>query len=676
MLNLQGGIFAGAGVLVGVAAGLVLLALGWMLVRQARSLVALLRQALESPRDIGSGPTSPSATSAAPAPPELSGMLAKLDSAQRLNARQFQLQRSQFELFKRMRGDQDPETLAASILEFVGDRYEAPVGAFYLARPGQRLDLAACYGTGDTEPRAEIRMGQGIVGRAALRRRILVLNDVGEEHLRLDTALGTSAPRTVVVAPFHFAGQVKGVLELGVSGPVEEKDLDFLKLSAESVAMALDSARSRARVHRLLEETRRQAAVLAQQQKDLQATNDQLARSDRYKSEFLANMSHELRTPLNSMLIMSQVLGENRDGRLSRDEVESAVTINKAGRELLMIINDILDMSMVESGKLELHPEPLDPRSLARGIEDLFRPVAERQGLELKLHVDADVPHALVTDRLRVSQILKNLLDNAFKFTERGSIALRVGRPDAKTATALDGDPASWLAFSVEDTGIGMDAETSRRIFEVFQQGDGSIARRYGGSGLGLSISRSLAELLGGDITLRSNPGAGSTFILCLPLLSNAVGTKDATIPDEPPANVDDVTPAEATAAWRGLLAGRRVLLADDDMRTVYGVCDLLDAMGAEVIIAHSAQECGRHVAARPEVDLALINPSLRRTPDGPSCVEEAQLQDRELEGVLLCNDPTEAPYGCDWPVLTKPVQPARLAEICGALQGREQQPA
>jgi len=676
--SIMGVVVADVTMLVAGGVVLVVLAGGVVLARQATGLAALLRELLKERSATVPSAGKPAVTVSSTLP-ELNGMMAKLDSAQRLNARQFQLQRSQFELFKRMRGDQDPRTLAASILEFVGDHYEAPVGAFYLARPGQRLELAASFGAGEEDLRSEFRMGQGVVGRAALRRRILVLNDLEPGHLRMSTGLGASAPRAVIVSPFHFAGQVKGVLELGVSGKVDEKDLDFLKLSAESVAMALDSARSRARVHRLLEETRRQAAVLSQQQKELQATNDQLASSDQYKSEFLANMSHELRTPINSMLIMSQVLAENRDGRLAGSEIEAAETINQAGHELLIIINDILDMSMVESGKLELNPEPVSPRVIASGVEDLLRPVALERQLDFKVVHAAGMPDRIVTDQLRVSQILKNLLGNAIKFTESGSVTLTVGPPDATIAARLASSVDGWLAFSVRDTGIGMDTETRDRVFEVFQQGDGSIARRYGGSGLGLSISRSLAELLGGSIQLVSEKGKGSTFTLCLPL-SGAKFDPAATVPpiaatatatgDQPrnaAAAVGAVTTDELATQWRGALTGRCILLADNDMRAVYAISDLLDAMGARVIIARSATECTEQVRTVSEIDVVLLNPALRESDDGPCCVEEARAGGRGLNGVLLCRDPQDIPYGYEWPVLTKPVRPSRLAEVCRA---------
>ncbi len=286
--------------------------------------------------------------------------------------------------------------------------------------------------------------------------------------------------------------------------------------SAESVAVALDSSCSHVRVQRLLEATRSQAVILARQQRELQATNAELARADRYKSEFLANMSHELRTPLNSMLIMSQVLAENRRGRLAEDEVDAALTINRAGSELLLIINDILDMTRVEAGKLDLQPDRVDPRALVADLDDLFRPVADQRDLVYRVETAADVPDVLVSDPLRLRQILKNLLNNAFKFTERGGVTLAV-RPALPHELPATPAPGTWLAFAVTDTGIGMDEATAARVREPFFQGDSSIGRRYGGSGLGLSICWRLAELLEGCLSVASVPGRGSSFVLALP---------------------------------------------------------------------------------------------------------------------------------------------------------------
>jgi len=587
------------------------------------------------------------------------------------------LEHAQYELAKRMRGDLDPETLAAAVLDYAGDYYDASVGVLYLARPDDSLEPAATFGLApEASPPRAVPLGEGIVGRAAARQRVAVLDDVDETHLDLATGLGRSSPRSVIVAPFLAEDEVKGALELAVAGPVADQDLDFLRSSARSVAMALGSALARARVQRLLKETRRQAEVLAGQRRQLQQKNTELERADRYKNEFLANMSHELRTPLNSMLIMSQVLAENRPGNLSTEQVENALTINKAGSELLLIINDVLDMSRVEAGRLEVHPEPTDLRQVVRGLEDLFRPVAERQGLDLRTTFDSAAPRTAVTDPLRVSQILKNLLDNAFKFTSEGGIELRLCRVDAAGVDGLPGRIADWVAVTVSDTGIGMDVETVGQVFGVFRQGDGSVARRYGGSGLGLSISRSLAKLLGGDIRVTSREGRGSTFTLLLPRgteTTDATAATDATDATgrRPAAALDRQAQigvpsfAAADEAIRddgtGPLAGRRVLLADTDMRSVYELSGLLDGMGAEVGVARSAAAVRERLGTGAPWDLLVVDGRLLVGPDAFDPAAEAT----GARVIVLDGTDTATAADPDRRCLAKPVVAADFHRLC-----------
>ncbi|MCP4574387.1 MAG: GAF domain-containing protein [bacterium] len=580
-------------------------------------------------------------------------------------SRRFGLQYSQFELFKRMHGDLEPATLAAAVLEYVGEYYGGSVGVLYLPRPDDSLEPAATFGLapGATPPRTVIR-GTGIVGRAAERRQVVVLNQVDERHLDLATGLGQSPPRSVIVATFHFAGQVKGALEMAVAGSVADEDLDFLRASSESVAMALDSALARLRERRLLKETRRQAEVLAEQRQQLQQKNAELEQADRYKNEFLANMSHELRTPLNSMLIISQILAENDSGNLASVEVDNALTINQAGNELLLIINDILDMSRVEAGRLEVHPESTDLRQVLRGLEDLFRPAAERKGLTLRATWEAGAPRSVVTDPLRLSQILKNLLNNAFKFTGEGEVHLCLRRADTVRLDHPPDDAANWVAFTVGDTGIGMDTETVERVFGAFQQGDGSIARRYGGSGLGLSISRSLAELLGGEIQVTSRAGQGSEFTLLLPQGESATAevVEDAGNPGcKATGDVETCEPETAVHDCDGSLADRRVLLVDTDMRTVYELSSALDGAGAEVGVTRSAAAAGERLSTRGPWDFLVVDGELLAAADelaaaadaGDTCVIV-------LDGIDA--DPGASP---ERPHLTKPVGQSEFIRLC-----------
>ncbi|HPF69839.1 MAG TPA: ATP-binding protein [Candidatus Krumholzibacteria bacterium] len=562
------------------------------------------------------------------------GVLASLGRARETGEAQLALQRHHIEIAQRLRGDLDPEALAESALAYVLPAIGAQAGTFYLARPGQRLVLAARMGVpAGFDPPRDLRLGQGLLGRLAVRRTMQLVVGQDEDILGLPGAAGTVPAAAILSVPFHLDGRLKGLLLAGWARPEDAREPVFLAQVAESVALALDSAHARVRVSRLLEATRSQAVMLAKQQRELVATNDELARADRCKSEFLANMSHELRTPLNSMLIMSQVLAENREGNLSADQVETALIINRAGSELLLLINDILDMSRVEAGRLELQPETIDLGRLVADVQDLFRPVAERQALALRTTIDADVDRTIISDPLRVSQVLKNLLNNAFKFTERGVVNLVVRRPRADElppATAIE----SCVAFAVTDTGIGMGPETLARVCEPFFQGDSSNARRYGGSGLGLTISMRLTELLGGRLTVRSDLGKGSEFVLALP---TAVAFPEVPVPA--PAAEESPGPSPLDP-WAGRLAGRRVLLADTDMRTVFSVSHVLDNLEARVRIARSADEAFAANASFGPFDLVCLHP--------------AMFAGREAELLRLLEPVDADPPACVW--LGRPV--------------------
>lgn len=601
-------------------------------------------------------------------------MIGRLNEAKLSRDHQYELQQSQFELNVRMRGELDSKTLATAILEFIADYYGAQVGAFYLAKPGKRLVLAAQLGEGDEQwPLRELHEGQGLVGRAAMRRRIEVLHGLPADHLQIQTSLGQSPPRSLIVAPFHLAGQVKGVMELGTANDVTEDALEFLQMSAESIAVTLDSARSRQRVNRLLDETRRQAEALARQQKELRETNEQLARSDRYKNEFLANMSHELRTPLNSMMLMSQVLAENRRQALNADEVEAATTINAAGKDLLTIINDILDLSKVEAGKLELSPHHVDLTELVADLRLLFQPVADGQDLAFRTRVGPSVPDTVFTDGLRLNQILKNLLNNACKFTEKGSVELTVRMPSPAEWPGRQGlSSERWVALAVTDTGIGMSADVLAQVFESFNQGDGSIGRRFGGSGLGLSISQRLTTLLQGHLEVASVEGQGTTITLYLPLtavFTSAEAAQPAVNTEEPPPPPINENPQSLPDL--DFLVDRKVVLADDDMRTIYGLSADLERLGLATKAVRTMPELLDVAVTLNSPSLVVVNPgcgeAANANGDGNqdlqplrAAVDTAQTAIIALVGA---NDTREV-GGAD-AVLSKPVDLAELLQTC-----------
>ncbi|MBK3866109.1 response regulator [Pseudomonas stutzeri] len=475
-------------------------------------------------------------------------------------------------------GEQALSALGQAVLTFLARYIDAAVGALYVMQDGKLQRVAEyAYDPEHIQSGRSLDVGSGLVGQAALERRVMALEDLPANYLKVSSALGDTTPRSVLIVPVEDSGLLNGVIELGFLRPLREQDSELLRRIVPSIGSAIEAARYRQRLQRVLAETqqlneelqvqqeelraaneeleeqsnalRESQAHLEEQQAELEQTNEQLAeqtntlarqrdemdeknqrlneaqlmleqradelqRASRYKSEFLANMSHELRTPLNSSLILAKLLADNPEDNLSDDQVQFARSIYSAGNDLLNLINDILDISKVEAGKLEVHAEVTILSRLVGGMKNLFLPQAMERSLQFSVELADDLPPSLFTDRQRLEQILKNLLANAFKFTEKGSVILYVERRGE-----------DQLAFAVRDTGIGIAHEQQQAIFEAFRQADGTTNRRYGGTGLGLSISRELARLLGGRIEVQSTPGAGSTFTLVLPENYTAVQT-------------------------------------------------------------------------------------------------------------------------------------------------------
>ncbi|RVT95738.1 response regulator [Rhodovarius crocodyli] len=476
--------------------------------------------------------------------------------------RQNWLQDGQVMLARRMSGDQKLDELAHNILAFLSDRLGAQAAAIFVRRNAGFL-RSATFGVPDPAAlpeRADIE--GGLLAEAIRERRSFVLENVPGDHMRIGTGLGQSQPSRLLIAPLFLDEEVIGVVELGFLGAIHPDAEAFLTQISRATGLALRSAKYRARLQDLLEETRKQADELQQQTEELKVSNEELEQqgrslkesqielerqqseleqtnvqleeqtrqlevqkddlehaqaalraqardleqASRYKSEFVANMSHELRTPLNSLLILARLLSDNRGGNLTEEQIKYARTIEGSGNDLLLLINDILDISKIEAGKLELQPSR---ERIAPTIEKLaatFRALAAEKGIAMRTEIAADAPVEIDTDIQRLEQVLKNFLSNAVKFTERGEVRLAVSRR-----------PKGQLAFTVRDTGIGIPADQQQVIFEAFRQADGTINRRFGGTGLGLSISRELARLLGGHIEVESVPGQGSAFTLCVP---------------------------------------------------------------------------------------------------------------------------------------------------------------
>lgn len=464
-------------------------------------------------------------------------------------------------------GEHRIETLGQNILKFFADYLDAHAGAFFTREEGT-YKLSALYGVPENNdvPKG-FKAGDGLLGQSAQDKNAFIVRDVPGGYLKVGSALGNGAPRNLVIATGMADDIVEAVFELGFIHDFDELSLELLQRASETIGIAVKSANYRASLQNFLEETQRQAeelqaqseelrvsneeleeqsralkesqSRLEQQQAELEQTNAQLEeqaqqlevqrddlaeaqnitkqkaqeleQASRYKSDFLANMSHELRTPLNSSLILAKLLADNPNGNLTEEQVRHAQTIQSSGNDLLTLINDILDLSKIEAGHMEINPESISMKRMAEEIGRVFQPIAHQKNISFSVNIHADCPDMITTDRLRLEQVLKNLLSNAFKFTEKGSVELGI---------ACAGNEK--ISFAVKDSGIGIAPEHQKAIFEAFRQADGTISRKYGGTGLGLSISRQLARLLGGSIGLESTQGEGSVFTLTIPATYSA----------------------------------------------------------------------------------------------------------------------------------------------------------
>ncbi|WP_428313117.1 response regulator [Hydrocarboniphaga sp.] len=574
----------------------------------------------------------------------------------------------------RIQGEQRLDVLGNNVLEFLGAYLGAQVGAIYITEGG-RFRRFAGYAVPGGADHDELRPGDGLLGQAAKEQRALHVTDVPDGYLEVASSTGRSRSRELLLAPATIDGAVQAVLELGFFRKITPIDRELMERLSESLGVAVRSAKDRSRLEELLEETQRQAEELQAQQEELRVSNEELEeqgsalkqsqtqleaqqaeleqtnsqleeqmqlledqrdhlsraqqtltekaqeleRSNQYKSEFLANMSHELRTPLNSTLILAGLLADNKSGNLTDQQVKFAQTIFSAGNDLLALINDILDLSKIESGKVEVSPEQVLVVRAVDTLQKSFEPVAQQKKLKLLVEIAEGTPAYLQTDAQRLGQILKNLLSNALKFTEKGEVSLKVFQPSD-----------SSLSFAVRDTGIGISEHQQDIIFEAFRQADGSTHRKYGGTGLGLSISRDLARLLGGDIVVYSTPGEGSVFTLTLPLVyvgrieaSATPGEAPTLAPAQPAtAPVPALAPAPTASGAAKLRPApveddrdqlhsdtRLILAIEDDTRFSTILRDLVHEMGFQFIAAHSANEGLAAVASyRPSAILLDIN--------------------------------------------------------------------
>jgi CheY-like chemotaxis protein/signal transduction histidine kinase/CHASE3 domain sensor protein len=558
------------------------------------------------------------------------------------------LQSGQVGLSSAIIGDQRLEQLGSSILEFLAKYAGAVAGAIFVGG-GKTYQRASAYGVPeDADVMKQFRPREGLLGQAAAEGRPVFIDDIPDGYLAFGSALGQDKPKHLLISPASIDGNVNAVIELGFLQPIDERVRALLEEASVSIATAVRSAHYRTELQNLLEETQRQSeelqvqgeelrvsneeleeqsralkesqARLEQQQAELEQTNSQLEeqaqqleaqrddlerangsiqlkareveQASRYKSDFLANMSHELRTPLNSSLILAKLLADNPGENLTEEQVKYAQTIQSSGNDLLNLINDILDLSKIEAGHVDIRPEPVMVERLAANIRQLFEPIAQSKQLQFDVDIAPECPPVITTDLQRLEQVLKNLLSNAFKFTEKGKVGLAIRR-------AADGQ----ITFSVSDTGIGIAEDQQRSIFDAFHQADATISRKYGGTGLGLSISRQLVRLLGGSIHLTSRQGRGSTFTITIakaydPAMVAPRELEPLVTGSEPIAPAAEQSPPSVER--RTIVVDDRtmppdekhvLLVIEDDDTFAEILRDLAREMGFRTLVAGTAQE-------------------------------------------------------------------------------------
>lgn len=554
----------------------------------------------------------------------LQKMTASLQEFDRQNRDTIWLQRAVSKVNDALRGESTLNEMADRVLRMVASDTGSALGAFYrFSEETGMLHFSAGFALPSGSKMNEIAPGAGIAGQAALEMRIMMVSPVPRSYFKINSLLGETEPAHLIAIPLLFKGRLRGVMELGSLSPFTPLMQQYLENISEVVAVAVTTAENRKRIQELLEESQAQTEELSQQQEEMQQQTHRLMASEeelkqqqdelvennrqleekslllqqkaselekvsRFKSEFMANMSHELRTPLNSIMLLSKLLSNNTKENLTVEQLEFTRIIHNSGNTLLTLINDILDLTKIEAGKMELHLSKTDFRSLCNNLDENYLPLAKEKGITYTCRPGNELPEYIISDSLRLEQILRNLISNAFKFTEQGAISMEVMHLAAGEAEKETGRAEEMIRFTVSDTGIGIEPEKLEVIFEAFQQADGSTRRKYGGTGLGLSISRQIATLLGGLITVRSVPGKGSAFSLYVPVDSTGVvASESGTGVAESLRNESSVV-AHTDGKPKSAPKNAKVLIVEDNLNHRLALVKFLQSMGIECLEADS----------------------------------------------------------------------------------------
>ncbi|GKU83823.1 CHASE3 domain-containing protein [Niallia sp. NCCP-28] len=587
------------------------------------------------------------------------------------------LQSNLAEVVTKYQGISSIQVLADTFLKEMAKMTQASFGAFYVREKNDQRNTfvkRASFADSDYTSigRESFVLGQGLIGQCAIENRILLYKEIPDDYRFIETGLGKVAPKGILMAPVLFEDEVIAVIELATIKEFTKLQQELVEEIIRTFGLTINSIMGRMEIIRLLNESRTMTEELQAQSEELQTQSEelqtqseelqvqkeellaineqleertkdaeakskelerakeeleekaeQLTLNSNYKSEFLANMSHELRTPLNSILILSELLAENENEGLSTEETEYAKVIHSSGKDLLSLINDILDLSKVEAGKLDIQFDEVNMDELPLVMERNFLPIAKQKNLEFKVIKSKDVENIFYSDEKRFLQIIKNLLSNAFKFTENGSVSLNIKKMGKSGVTnGMQNISSNWLEIAVVDTGIGIPKEKHKLIFESFQQADGATVRKYGGTGLGLSICREFAKLLGGWISLESQEGAGSTFTLIIPSLPNGFPEEKEIDAAYLEAGASEITAENAKAEIYAQkeetlqlsineydeFTGKKVLIVDDDYRNIFALKTTLEKRGMNILVARNGNESLDIIKDTKDIDVILMD--------------------------------------------------------------------